>query len=142
MSSHFNNITLMGRLVADPERLTTRAGEKFVTWRMAENWKDRGGQEQSQFHNVKAFNKTAELVAEYLTRGRECIVVGRLQSREAMDKNGNPRTFFDIVAGRVHFVGGRNDGQTAQQDNRQQQGGGWGGNQQQQGGGWGGNQQQ
>lgn len=141
-----NKIFLYGRLTADPERLTTKGGDPYVRMRVADN-AVRNGEEIAQFHNVTAFGKTAQLVAEYLTKGRECIVDGRLQVREAMDKNGNPRTYYDILASSVQFVGSKGGGrddwggqqQTRQQQNtRLQPSGNWGGSQQRQAAGnWG-----
>lgn len=100
----------MGRLVRDPEMRQTTTGKNVASFRVAvdRGSKDANGQNQADFFDVVAWNKTAEFVCKYLKKGFLIAIDGRLQSRNYQDKNGNNRTAIEILANNVHFSGAKN----------------------------------
>ncbi|MBP5993532.1 MAG: single-stranded DNA-binding protein [Candidatus Moranbacteria bacterium] len=96
-----NKVILVGRLTRDPDMRTTPTGQSVATLGMATNnyWTDKAGQKQekTEFHTVVLWGKLAEIAGQYLTKGQECFVEGRLQSREYTDKQGQPRKVTEIV---------------------------------------------
>ncbi len=104
-----NKVMLIGNLGADPEVRSTGSGQSVATMRMAttEHWTDKTGQkaEKTEWHRVIAWGKQAELCKEYLTKGRQIYVDGKLQTREWTDKDGNKRWTTEVVATRVLFLG-------------------------------------
>lgn len=95
----------MGRLTRDPEQRTTPSGKTIVSFSLAV---DRGGQEdQADFFDVTAWEKLGELVAQYLSKGRRCLVQGRLRQDSWDDKEtGKKRTKVEVVATDVTFLDG------------------------------------
>jgi single-strand DNA-binding protein len=101
-----NRITLMGRLVADPEMRTTPNGIAVATLRLAvdRDFKNKQtGEKETDFISVVAWRQTAEFVTRYFTKGRMAVVEGRLQIRPYTDKDGNKRTAAEVVADNVYF---------------------------------------
>lgn len=101
-----NRITLMGRLVADPEMRTTPNGVAVTTMRLAvdRDFKNKQtGEKGTDFIAVVAWRNTAEFVSRYFTKGRMAVVEGRLQIRPYTDKDGNKRTAAEVVADNVYF---------------------------------------
>lgn len=101
-----NRVTLMGRLVADPELRTTPQGVSVTTMRLAvdRDFKNKQtGERETDFINVVTWRQTAEFVSRYFTKGRMAVVEGRLQVRQYTDKEGNKRTAVDVVADNVYF---------------------------------------
>jgi single-strand DNA-binding protein len=96
-----NKVMLVGRLTRDPDMRTTPTGQSVATIGMATNnyWTDKTGQKQekTEFHTVVLWGKLAEIAGQYLTKGQECFVEGRLQSREYTDKQGQARKVTEIV---------------------------------------------
>lgn len=159
-----NKVILVGNLGADPEVRYTQGGQAVANLRIAtsEKWGDRDGnrQERTEWHSVTVWGKQAEHCGQYLSKGRQVYVEGRLQSREYTDKDGNNRRAWDVVAQTVQFLrggdgerrggggrsqGGNSDGGWGSQSpsNRSSSGsGGWGGGNgggSQSSSGWGGN---
>jgi len=99
----------MGNVVADPELRYTPQGTPVTTFRLAMNraYRDAQGdlKEDTQFVNVVAWSKTAELTAQYINKGRGVLVEGRLNTRE-YDKAGERRFVTEVIADRVVFLGG------------------------------------
>lgn len=101
-----NHITLMGRLVADPELRTTPQGVPVATIRLAVDRDFRNkqtGERETDFINVVAWRQTAEFVSRYFTKGRMAVVEGRLQIRPYTDRDGNKRTAAEVVADNFYF---------------------------------------
>lgn len=96
-----NKVILVGRLTRDPEIRTTPSGQSVASLSMATNsfWTDKGGtrQERTEFHNVVLWGRLAEVAGQYLTKGQECFVEGRLQTREYTAKDGSQRKVTEIV---------------------------------------------
>ncbi|MCA9540293.1 MAG: single-stranded DNA-binding protein, partial [Myxococcales bacterium] len=128
--SSVNKVILIGNLGADPEVRYTPGGQPVANLRIATNevWNDRDGnrQERTEWHNVVVWGKQAEHCGQYLSKGRQIYVEGRLQSREYTDRDGNNRRVWDVVASQITFLAGREGG------------GGWEGGGGQGGGGGGG----
>ena len=99
-----NRVILIGRMVRDPELRTTTTGKNVVEFSIAvdKRFKPRDANEPTaDFFRVKAWDKTAEFVTNYLTKGRLVAVDGRLDTRKYVDKDGNNREAFEIVADSV-----------------------------------------
>lgn len=113
-----NKVILVGRLTRDPEIRSTPSGQSVATIGMATNnyWTDKSGQrqERTEFHSVVLWGKLAEIAGQYLTKGQECYVEGRLQTRSYTGKDGVERKAVEIV------------GETMQLGSRAGQGGGSG----------------
>ncbi|NVJ23056.1 MULTISPECIES: single-stranded DNA-binding protein [Myxococcus] len=131
MAGGVNKVILIGNLGADPEVRFTPGGQAVANFRIAtsESWQDKNGQKQerTEWHRIVVWGKLAELCGEYLKKGRQCYVEGRLQTREWMDKENRKNYTTEVVANAVTFLGGRDAGDGA--------GGGGGGRRQSGGGG-------
>ena len=102
-----NHITIMGRLVADPELRTTPTGTAVATIRLAvdRDFKNKQtGEKETDFINVVIWRQTAEFVSRYFTKGRMAVVEGRLQIRPYTDRDGNKRTAAEVVADNIYFA--------------------------------------
>lgn len=108
-----NKVMLMGRLGADPELRTISSGQAVANFNLAtsENWVDRDGQKQekTEWHRVVVWGKLAELCRQYLSKGRQVFVEGKLQTRSWEDQQGQKRYTTEIVASNIQFIGGAND---------------------------------
>ena len=94
--SSVNKVILIGNLGRDPEIRYTQAGEPIANFSMAtsEKWTDKSGQKQerTEWHRVEVFGKQAQVVRDYLTKGRPVYVEGSIRYEEWTDKDGNKRT--------------------------------------------------
>ena len=106
-----NKVILIGRLGQNPELRYTQGGTSVSNFSLAtnENWTDKSGQrqERTEWHRVVAWGKTAELCSQYLTKGRQVYLEGKLQTRQWEDQNGQKRYTTEIQATSVQFLGGR-----------------------------------
>ena len=113
-----NKVIILGRLGQDPELKTTPSGASVCQFSLAtsESWTDRNGQKQekTEWHRIVVWNKLADLCNQYLSKGRQAFVEGKIQTRSWEDRDGNKRYTTEIVANTVQFIGG----QTAQMDNQ------------------------
>jgi len=113
MASGVNKVILVGHLGGDPEVRYTASGSAVANFTLAtsESFNDKTGerQERTEWHRIVAWGKIAELCGEYLHKGRQAYVEGRLQTRQWDDKEGNKRYTTEIVAQTVQFLGGRNE---------------------------------
>lgn len=109
MAKSINQVILMGRLTRDPEVRTTTTGKTITSFSIAV---DRGGQDdQADFFDVTAWEKLGELVSQYLSKGRRCLVQGRLRQDSWDDKEtGKKRSKVEVVATDVTFLDGPNGG--------------------------------
>lgn len=102
-----NIITVQGRLCADPELRSTQAGKKVASFTLAV---DRDFQrDEADFITCVAWEKKAEFVSQYFSKGQMALVSGRLQIRQWTDKEGGKRTSAEIVANDIHFCGPKPD---------------------------------
>lgn len=113
MSRSVNKVILLGHLGSDPELRNTQSGTAVANFRMAtsESYKDKTGEkvEKTEWHNVVTWGKLAEIVSQYVTKGRQVYVEGQLQTRQWEDKDGQTRYTTEVVAREVVMVGGRGD---------------------------------
>ena len=109
-----NVIAIMGRLVRDPEMRQTTTGKNVASFRVAvdRGSKDANGQNQTDFFDVVAWNKTAEFVCKYFQKGSLIAIDGRLQSRNYQDKSGNNRNSVEVVVSNVSFAGNKEPAQS------------------------------
>ena len=104
-----NIVSIMGRLVADPELSTTTNGTNVCTFRIAceRSYTQKGQQRQADFVDIVAWGKTAEFICKFFQKGSLIAVEGSLQTRNYKDKNGNNRTAVEVVANNISFAGAK-----------------------------------
>jgi single-strand DNA-binding protein len=109
--SSINKVILIGRLGRDPEVKYTPSGSPVAKFSLAtdEVFKDRSGEQQkrTEWHNIVAWNKLAEICGEYLTKGKLVYIEGSIRSRQWEDQAGNKRTAYDIVARDMKMLGSK-----------------------------------
>ncbi len=109
-----NKVILIGNLGRDPEVRYMPSGDAVANISIAttEAWKDKNGekQEQTEWHRVALFGKTAEVAGEYLKKGSQVYIEGRLQTRKWTDKEGQERYTTEIRADRMQMLGSRSGG--------------------------------
>ena len=108
-----NKVMLIGRLGADPEIKYTPSGTTVTTFRIAtsEKWKGKDGnlQERTEWHRIVAFGKMAEICGEYLAKGKQVYIEGRIQTRSWDDKDGNKKYMTEIIATNMQMLGSPNE---------------------------------
>lgn len=109
-----NSVTVIGNLGGDPQARSLPSGDSVANFSLAttERFKDRNGerQERTEWHRIVAFGKLAEACAQYLSKGRQVYVEGRLTTREYEAKDGSGKRYrTEIVARQVRFLGRRGD---------------------------------
>lgn len=106
-----NKVILIGRLGANPEIRYTPSGAAVANFNLAtnESWNDKNGQKQerTEWHRVVVWGKLAQLCGEYLSKGRQAYVEGRLQTRQWEDKDGQKKYTTEVIASTVQFLGGQ-----------------------------------
>jgi len=113
--SGVNKVILVGNLGKDPEVRYTPGGQAVANFNIAtnENWTDKSGQKQerTEWHRIVVWGKQAELCGEYLSKGRQVYLEGRLQTREWTNKEGAKQYTTEVVANQVVFLSGGERGQ-------------------------------
>ena len=113
MARSLNQVTLMGNLTRDPELRQTPTGQSVTSFSLALNraYKDAGGewQEATDYIDCVCWGPLAERVAQYLSKGRRCLVQGRLQSR-SWEQEGQKRSKVEVLANDVTFLDSRGGG--------------------------------
>lgn len=131
MSRGVNKVILVGRVGNDPEQRFTQNSAMVVNLNLATNdvWTDRQSnerQERTEWHRVVFFGKLAEITNEYVKKGRQIYVEGRLQTRKWQDQKGQDRWTTEIIAADMQLLGSRDSDQGSFQgsrnDNNPQQG--------------------
>ena len=120
MARGVNKVTLIGNLGADPESRTTQNGGAVSTVRLAtaESWRDKETQElqeRTEWHRVVFFGRTAEVVTQYLTKGSQIYIEGRIRTQKWQDKDGNDRYNTEIVSYEMQMLGGKGGANNAPQ---------------------------
>jgi single-strand DNA-binding protein len=111
MSGTVNKVILIGRLGRDPEVKYTPSGAPVAKFTLAtdESFKDRAGEQQkkTEWHNIVAWNKLAEICGEYLTKGKLVYIEGSIRSNQWEDQSGNKKTSYEIVARNMQMLGSK-----------------------------------
>lgn len=115
MAGGVNRAIVVGNLGSDPEVRFTQTGQAVANFRLAtnESWTDKNGEKQdrTEWHRIIVWGKQAELCGQFLKKGRQVYVEGRLQTREWADKEGKKNYTTEITANSVVFLGsGPRDG--------------------------------
>jgi single-strand DNA-binding protein len=109
-----NKVMLIGNLGRDPEIRYMPSGDAMANLNLAttDTWKDKTGekQERTEWHRIVMFGKQAEIAGEYLKKGSQVYIEGRLQTRKWTDKSNVERYTTEIVADRMQMLGGRSAG--------------------------------
>ena len=109
-----NKVVILGRLGADPEIRYTPSGVAVANFNMAttESWTDKSGtkQDRTEWHRIVVWGKLGELCNQYLSKGRQAFIEGKLQTRSWEGKDGSKRYTTEIVGSNVQFIGGANAG--------------------------------
>ena len=124
MARGINKVILVGNLGRDPEVRYAASGAAManVTIATSESWKDKNSgekQERTEWHRIVFFGRLAEIASEYLKKGSQIYVEGRLQTRKWQDKDGNDRYTTEVVANEMQMLGSRG-GASAPADNYNQ----------------------
>ncbi|MCZ8166975.1 single-stranded DNA-binding protein [Silanimonas sp.] len=137
MARGINKVILVGNLGNDPEVRYSQSGSALTTISVAtsESWKDKDGnmQERTEWHRVKFFGRLAEIAGEYLKKGRQVYIEGRLRTEKYTDKAGVEKYSTDIIADEMQMLGGNpgmggeGGGERAERPARSGGGGGYGG---------------
>ncbi len=110
----FNLVVLTGRLTADPELKYTPNNIPVTSFSIAVSRRYKAGEEtQADFINIVAWQKTAEFVTKYFSKGSMIGIEGSIQTRRYTDKEGKNRTVFEVVANNVQFVESKREGGAA-----------------------------
>lgn len=114
MSRGINKVILVGNLGQDPETKYTPSGDAVTNLSIAtsEQWKDKNSgekKERTEWHRVVMWRKLAEIAAEYLRKGSQVYIEGKLQTRKWQDKDGNDRYTTEIVANEMQMLGGKGE---------------------------------
>ncbi|MDO5686450.1 MAG: single-stranded DNA-binding protein [Neisseria sp.] len=108
-----NKVILIGRLGRDPESRYMSNNEPVCNFSIAtdETWKDRDGnrQQRTEWHNIVMYRRLAEIAQQYLKKGQQVYIEGKIQSRKYTGKDGIERTAYDIVANEMKMLGGKGD---------------------------------
>jgi single-strand DNA-binding protein len=112
MARGINKVILIGNLGQDPETRAMPSGKAVTNVRLAtsDSWRDKqtGEQkEQTEWHSVVFFDRLAEIAAEYLRKGSQVYIEGRIRTRKWQDKSGNDRYTTEIIANEMQMLGGR-----------------------------------
>jgi len=111
MSTLRNKVQLIGNLGNNPEIITLESGKKLAKFSLAtnENYKNAKGEKvtDTQWHNIVAWNKTAEIIEKYLEKGKEVAIEGKLTSRSYETKEGDKRYVTEIVCNELLMLGGK-----------------------------------
>ena len=107
-----NKVILVGNLGADPETRYQTSGEAITNIRVAttDKWKDKASgemKEATEWHRIAFFGRLAEIAGEYLKKGSQVYIEGRIRTRKYQDKDGNDRYSTDIIGDRMQMLGSR-----------------------------------
>lgn len=112
MARGVNKVILIGNLGKDPQQRAMPSGKAVVNFSLAttEGWRDKQtgeNKEQTEWHNIVMFDRLAEIAAEYLRKGSQVYIEGRIRTRKWQDKEGQDRYTTEIVANEMQMLGGR-----------------------------------
>ena len=114
-----NRAELIGRLGKDPEIRYSQDGKPITSFSVATTYKYKG-EETTTWHNIVAFGKLAEICGEYLTKGKQVFLAGRIQNR-SYEKNGEKKYISEIIASEMEMLGSKDGEQKSQFSKREDQ---------------------
>lgn len=102
-----NKFIIMGRITRDLELKTTPSGVTVCQFCVAvdRNYRKKGEERKADFFNVVAWREKAEFVSKYFGKGKLILIEGEMQTRQYTDKNGNPATWYEVIADNIYFTG-------------------------------------
>ena len=106
-----NKVILVGNVGRDPELKALQSGTSLAKFSVATNeprWKDQNGEPHTEWHNIVAWGKTAEFCQQYVTKGRQLYIEGRIRTRQ-YEQNGVTKYFTEIHADNIELLGSRSD---------------------------------
>lgn len=116
-----NKVILIGRLGRHPETRYMPNGDAITNFSLAtdEQWRDRNGERQTrtEWHNVSLYGKLGEIANQYLRKGSQVFVEGKIQSRKYTDKDGIERMAYNIIGNEMKMPSNRNDGSDSGNNN-------------------------
>ena len=119
-----NKVIIIGNLGRDPESRYMPSGEQVTSISVAttESWKDKSGnkQEQTEWHRISFFGKLAEIAGQYLKKGSQVYVEGRIRTRKYTDREGIERYATEIIGDTMQMLGSKQDGSTQPAGTKQQ----------------------
>jgi single-strand DNA-binding protein len=115
MARGINKVILVGNLGADPDTRYMPSGKAVTNIRIAtsESWKDKqtgDQQERTEWHSIVMYDRLGEIAAEYLRKGSQVYIEGKLRTRKWQDKEGKDRYTTEVVANEMQMLGGRGGG--------------------------------
>lgn len=112
MANDLNRCEFIGRLGRDPESRFSENGTQIVNFSLAvgRKYKDK---EQTEWINISAFGNLADICSQYLTKGSQIYIAGRLQTRKWQDKDGQDRYSTEIIADQMQMLGGKSEKPTS-----------------------------
>jgi single-strand DNA-binding protein len=124
MARGINKVILVGNLGADPDTRYMPSGKAVTNIRVAtsESWKDKqtgDTQERTEWHSIVMYDKLGEIAAEYLRKGSQVYIEGKLRTRKWQDKEGKDRYTTEIIADQMQMLGGRGGGGGASSEPRE-----------------------
>lgn len=123
MSGSINKVILIGRLGRDPEVKYTPSGQAVAKFSIAtdETYKDRNGEQQrrTEWHNIVAWRRLAEICGEYLAKGKLVYIEGRLRTRKWEDREGNKRSTTEIEAREMQMLSPKGEGDRSESSSQQ-----------------------
>ena len=113
-----NKVILIGRLTKDPETRVLASGSSVSTFTLAvdRTFKSRDGERGTDFIPIVAWGKTAELCGQYLSKGRQTAVAGRMQTRSYDDNDGSKRYVTEVIANEIYFLEPKNNRENNQEE--------------------------
>ncbi|HJY35888.1 MAG TPA: single-stranded DNA-binding protein [Steroidobacteraceae bacterium] len=127
MARGINKVILVGNLGADPDTRYMPSGKAVTNIRVAtsESWKDKQTgdmQERTEWHSIVMYDKLGEIAAEYLRKGSQVYIEGKIRTRKWQDKEGKDRYTTEIIADQMQMLGGRGGGGGASSEPREPRG--------------------
>ncbi len=123
MAGSINKVILIGRLGQDPEIKYTAGGQALARFSLAtdESFKDKNGEQQrrTEWHNIVAWRRLAEICGEYLTKGKLVYIEGRLRTRKWEDREGNKRSTTEIEAREMQMLSPKGEGDRSESSSQQ-----------------------
>src|SRR4029453_900161 len=127
MARGINKVILVGNLGADPDTRYMPSGKAVTNIRIAtsESWKDKqtgDQQERTEWHSIVLYDKLGEIAAEYLRKGSQVYIEGKIRTRKWQDKEGKDRYTTEVIADQMQMLGGRGGGGGASSEPREPRG--------------------